>query len=87
MTWMGERNPDCHFGDHRWAANGWCKDCDAFNGGLLQFARFDAAEKAGTLIWHGDPEDEAGNAHYHFAEKAASACRAYRTEPGETTDE
>jgi hypothetical protein len=57
-------NPDCHYGDHSWGDNGWCRRCDAFNGGMLQWMQVEKAEREGRH--HGD--------HFHRTASAASAC-------------
>jgi hypothetical protein len=58
-------NPDCHYGDHRWADNGQCRDCDAFSGGLLQWRAIEKAQREGRH--HGD--------HFHRTLAAAEACK------------
>lgn len=57
-------NPECHFGDHYWEANGHCRDCLAFNGGWLQWMQVEKAEREGRH--HGD--------HYHRTAEKAAAC-------------
>ena len=57
-------NPDCHFGDHDWELNGRCRHCDAFNGGLLQWAAIAKAQREGRH--HGN--------HFHRTLAAAARC-------------
>ena len=58
-------NPECHYGDHYWQDNGQCRDCSAFNGGMLQWAAVEKAEREGRH--HGD--------HFHRTIEKAASCR------------
>lgn len=62
---MGQFNPDCHYGDHSWSSNGQCRNCDAFNGGWLQWQAVEKAQHEGRH--HGD--------HFHRTASTAAACR------------
>jgi hypothetical protein len=67
-------NPDCHYGDHRWQDNGWCSDCGAFNGGLLQWQRTEKAIREGRFHF----------GHFHLTVARKAACR--RQPDAEWTD-
>lgn len=70
-------NPDCHFGDHRFADNGWCRDCDTFSGGLLQWKAVEKALREGRH--HGN--------HSHRTAFAAAACERPTHEEGACADQ
>ena len=69
-------NPDCHFGDHYYLANGHCRDCNAFNGGWLQYMAIEKAQREGRH--HGD--------HFHRTAEAATACRRPTHDEGPCAD-
>jgi hypothetical protein len=70
-------NPDCHFGDHRWGDNGRCRDCDAFNGGLLQWQSVEKARREGRH--HGN--------HMHRTAGTAAACLRATHDEGPCADQ
>lgn len=58
-------NPNCHFGDHDFLANGHCKHCDKFNGSWLQWQAHEKAAREGRH--HGN--------HYHWNQTTAMLCK------------
>lgn len=58
-------NADCHFGDHWWLNNGWCRDCDAFNGGWLAWQRSEKAIREGRYHF----------GHFHTTIERKNSCR------------
>lgn len=56
---------DCHFGDHDYQKNGWCKWCDSFNGAWLAYQRYEKA----------CDEGRACITHFHKTIAAKQACK------------
>ena len=66
----------CHYGDHEYGTGAVCKHCYHFNGGLLQWFRFEKADREGRA--HVD--------HFHRTPGAAALCRYKTGRPQEASD-
>ena len=58
-------NADCHYGDHDYQNNGWCKWCSSFNGAWLSYQRYEKAANEGRAC-----ED-----HFHKTIFAKQTCK------------